>query len=380
MVISDIINGHLHSFMRRRVLNAYNKQINRILKNNPKLAAPIDDEVVKKHLKLYSQLGLPCTDKWLRYYSNLTGFLDYTYIPKDLFYALIERVLNNCDRTNGDIEDKNLLNIYVDKQYLPKTYLRFVRGLYFDENYKFLSKDDVNSILKTDHGPLIGKIASGSLGGHGVKIFKFTGGRYLSEDNIELTGSWIEKIADSYVVQEKLEQCEFANKFNSYSVNTCRITTLRCPWNGAIVVAKAGMRFGVSQAAIDNLSSGGIATGLSEYGELGKFAFDDLCVKKYEIHPTSNICFKGQIHPYYQKMCEVVKLCASKIPNFNLISWDVIADSNGNIKIIELNLGGQGTDVQQFAFGSLFGKYTEPLIKWVSEHKQYDTFHHFRSF
>ena len=108
MVISDIINGHLHSFMQRRVLNAYNKQINRILKNNPKLAAPIDDEVVKKHLKLYSQLGLPCTDKWLRYYSNLTGFLDYTYIPKDLFYALIERVLNNCDRTNGDIEDKNL--------------------------------------------------------------------------------------------------------------------------------------------------------------------------------------------------------------------------------------------------------------------------------
>ena len=161
-----------------------------------------------------------------------------------------------------------------------------------------------------------------------------------------MTGSWIEKISDSYVVQEKLEQCEFANKFNSYSVNTCRITTLRCPWNGAIVVAKAGMRFGVSQAAIDNLSSGGIATGLSEYGELGKFAFDDLCVKKYEIHP------------YYQKMCEVVKLCASKIPNFNLISWDVIADSNGNIKIIELNLGGQGTDVQQFAFVSLFGKYT----------------------
>ena len=51
-----------------------------------------------------------------------------------------------------------------------------------------------------------------------------------------------------------------------------------------------------------------------------------------------------------------------------------------DIKIIELNLGGQGTDVQQFAFGSLFGKYTEPLIKWVSEHKQYDTFHHFRSF
>ena len=79
-------------------------------------------------------------------------------------------------------------------------------------------------------------------------------------------------------------------------------------------------------------------------------------------------------------MCDVVIDLAAKIPNYNLLSWDVIADVNGNIKIIEVNQIGQGTDIHQFAFGSFFGKYTEQVVDWVAAHKKYDYFKHFRTF
>ncbi|WP_455635308.1 sugar-transfer associated ATP-grasp domain-containing protein, partial [Parabacteroides sp.] len=302
------------------------------------------------------------------------------YLPEDVFFCIIERTLNDCDRADGDIEDKNYLNLYVDKKHLPKTYVRFVRGVFFDEDNDYLSNSDVNKILSLDKGALIGKIASGSSGGHGVEAFVFKEGRYQSKTGVVLTAEWIKSNFQTYIIQEKLIQCEFSAQFNPYSANTCRITTLRCPWNGEIVVTKAAMRFGVTDAAIDNMSSGGISLGMGKKGELGSFAYSWEGMRKFDVHPSSHIPFKEQIHPHYNKMCDVVIGYAKKILNFNLISWDVIVDKNGEVKIIEVNLVSQSCAIHQLGFGSFFGEYTEPLIGWISENKQYDSFKHFRTF
>lgn len=380
MRILDRINLIFHSLMLRRVLKAYDKKVEQKFKMRPELGKPVDATISEKHLTLYKQLGLPCNDKWLRLYSNLTGIVDYTYLPENLFYTVIERVLNDCDREDGDMEDKNLLSRLVDKEYLPKTYVRFIRGIFYDEDYNVLSRNEVAEVLSTNNGPIVGKIASESLGGHGVKIFYYKKNQYSASDGTILSAQWIEDNFEMYILQEKLNQCDFAAKFNPSSVNTCRITTLRCPWNGEVVVAKGGMRFGVAGKEVDNMTSGGVSVGLSEIGELGPVAFSYNGMTQYDRHPSSGLEFKGHVHPYYLSMCKVIKKYAKLIPHFNVIAWDVIADADGRVKIIELNLVGQGTAVQQFAFGSLFGKYTEPLIKWVAQHKQYDKIHHFRSF
>lgn len=380
MRYASIINKFVHPLLVRRVLWAYNKKIERKFKSRPDLAKPIDPEVTKQHLELYKKLGLPCSDKWLRLYSNLTGIIDYTYLPEDLFFGCIERVLNNCEMANGEAENKNLLSLFVDREYLPCTYLRYVRGIFFDEDYNVLFLYQVNDFLGKNHGKLIGKKAVDSLGGIGVKCFEFVNNQYISKDGIELTADWIKNEGESYIVQEMIQQCDFSSMFNPYSANTCRITTLRCPWNGEIVVTKAAMRFGVNEVAVDNMAAGGVAVGMSSYGELGPFAYSWDGMKRFDKHPSSGIFFKGSIHPYYNLMCEVVISQAKRIPNFNLMSWDVLADINGHIKIIEVNLVSQGTDVHQFAFGSFFGKYTEDVVDWVSQHLELDTFKYVRTF
>ena len=380
MRYTDKMNDWIHPLMVRWVLRGYAKKLQRRVKSRPELANKVDSEATKKHLDLYSRLGLPCTDKWLRFYSNLTGVVDYTYLPEDLYAARIERVLNNCQRAESEAEDKNLLSKFVDKQYLPQTYLRFIRGLYFDSDYHCISRKEAEGILAHNNGSVIGKVASDSFGGHDVMAFVYEGGHYISREGIVLTCDWIEENTQNYIVQEQIKQCEFAAKFNNNSVNTCRITTLRLPWSGEMIVTKAAMRFGITKSAVDNLSSGGIAVGMSKNGELGSVAFSYKDMKPYTIHPSSRIVFKGLIHPYYEDMCKVVKQQACKFPNFNIMSWDAVADENGNIKILEVNLVTQSTDFEQFAFGSFFGENTEKIIEWVADHLKYDNFKHFKTF
>lgn len=380
MKITPKLNKIIHSAMEKRVMNAYNKKIDFIFHQRPDLNKKVNEEISQKHIQLYSQLHLPCSDKWLRLYSNLTGVIDYTYLPDDLFYAKIERIINNCDRTNGDLEDKNLTSIFIDEKNLPRTHLRYVRGIFFNENYEVLTHKQVLNIIHSDLGNCIGKVATESLGGHGVNLFSFKDNRYYTSKNEELTIDWIKSRGESYIFQEAITQCEFTARFNPYSANTCRITTLRCPWNGQIIVCKAAIRLGVGPVAIDNLSSGGIATAINSHGELGPYAYRWNGMKKFDRHPSSGVAFKGLIHPFYKKMCDTVIHYAKKIPNYNLISWDVIADYKGEIKIIELNLTGQGTHIHQFAFGSFFGEHTESLINWIAAHSELDTFKHIRTF
>lgn len=375
-----LINKKVHPYLVRRVMRAYNKQVDAKLKAHPELAKPVDSVVTKQHLDLYGRLGYPCSDKWLKLYCNLTGFIDYTYLPDDLFYGCIERVMNDCNRSGFEAEDKNLISIYVDKEYLPEIPLRFIRGMFMDEDYNVLSINKVNNLLKSDIGDLIGKVAVASLGGLGVTCFSFKQGKYINGDGIELTSDWIMNNFNSYLLQKKVTQCDFSAMFNRYSANTCRITTLRCPWDGNVVVAKAGMRFGASKEAIDNMTSGGVCVGIGHNGELGEAAFRYSDLKRFDVHPSSGVPFYGKTHPFYKKMCEVVISLAKKIPNYNILSWDVIADNYGNIKILEVNQNGQGTHLHQFAYGSVFGIYTEKLIDWVSANKKYDDFKHFRSF
>lgn len=380
MALRDKLNDMLHPIIVKHVMRAYNKQIDAKLKSHPELAKPVDLLVTKKHLDLYGRLGYPCNDKWLRLYCNLTGFIDYTYLPDDLFYGCIERVLNDCNRAGFEAEDKNVISVFVDKKYLPDIPLRFIRGLFMDEDYNVLSENKVDRLLSNDMGDLIGKVAVASLGGLGVSCFSFSNGKYVNGDGEVLSADWIKAHSHSYLLQKKVNQCDFGAQFNKYSANTCRITTLRCPWNGEIVVAKAGMRFGASKDAVDNMTSGGVCVGLSKYGELGESAFRYSDLKRFDVHPSSGVSFKGKVHPYYNKMCDTVILLASRIPNFNILSWDVIADADGNIKILEVNQNGQGTHLHQFAYGSVFGIYTERLIEWVAANKQYDVFSHFRTF
>ena len=380
MKVTDRINHMIHPLMCAYVRRTYNKKMAWCAKRHPELFKPVDGDVKNRHLKLWGKLGLPCSDKWLRFLSNISGIVDYRYCPEDLFYGRIERVLNDCERQYHSADDKNAIGLYVEKSLQARTILRFIRGAFYDEDNRFVPEARAKAIVESDNGEMIGKVCVNALGGHSISLFHYENGRNVSSKGIPLTLEFIKGCGESYLLQEKIEQHAFSAQFNPASANSCKVMTLRCPWDGTIDVVAAGMRFGVTKDVFDNLSSGGISVALDpKTGALGKTAHNWFRADPFPVHPSTGVEFKGKIHPQWQKMRKLAMSLADRVPYMNVISWDMIADKDGVVKVIEANAASQSTDWLQYDFGGLFGDYTEQVVDWCARNAQYDSFAHIRT-
>lgn len=382
MSISNNINKCIHPLILRWVCRKYVRKMEKRRKVYPELFLPVDPTLTDQHVKLWSRLGLPCSDMWLRFFTNLTGIADYRYCPEDLYFARVERILNDLNRSGTECEDKNLVSLYVGEDVAPKAFLRYVRGLWFDGDGKGLSETVAERILASDLGPVIGKVCVASSGGHGVSGYEYNTStrRYENSNGGVLSTEFIKQTADSFVVQERIQQCDFEAQFNLPSTNTFRIATLRCPWNGEIVILKTGMRMGVSSAVVDNLSSGGISVAIDSNGFIDSHAYAWLDFKEFNEHPTSHIKFGGMKFPYYDKAVAKIKELAARNPNMNVLTWDIVIDKNENVRVLEINASGISLDWMQFNYGSFFGEHTERVVDWCASHLEMDKYSHFRSF
>lgn len=363
MKLTNRIDKVLHPLMVKYVMRAYDRKSKRVEHKHPELFKPVDSELSARHRALWGRLGLDCGDRWLRVHVNLTGIQDYTFCPEDIFFARIERVLNDCNQGGYGPEEKNALFRFVSHENEPATVLRYVRGNFFSGDNQWISHSEARSLLR---GELVGKPCRSS-GGSGVGV------------RGDLTPEWIvENGGESYVVQKKIRQCAFSAQFNPASVNTIRMMTLRCPWDGKIVVCRSMMRMGVTDAVIDNMMKGGLCVCIGDKGELGKYAYD-YDGKRYERHPVSGLTFEGLRHPGYQKMVEVAKSVHERILDYNLLSFDLVQRENESICVVEINATSQGITQLQYDFGGLFGVYSEKLVDWCAAHLQFDRFKHFRT-
>ncbi len=130
-------------------------------------------------------------------------------------------------------------------------------------------------------------------------------------------------------------------------------------------VACGIMRIGPPGSIVDNLHSGGTAVGLSSTGIVNSFGLDADANIVY--HPHSNPDIKlGDIGPAfgYDRMVEAARQVALQALNFRLISFDICIDHTGAPRIIELNLGSQGSAFLQACNGPLLGDFTDEIIEY----------------
>lgn len=360
---TDKLNRLVHPWMIRYVMRSYEKKIKRVKTKHSELFCPIDKELSRRHRELWSRLGVASCDWWLRLHVNLTGIQDYTFCPEDIFFSRIERVMNDCDEAGHGPDDKSALFRFVPKENRPIPILRYVRGSFFDGENNWIDKDVVRNLLK---GEFVGKPCRSS-GGNGVELRN------------DFTPEWIvANGGDVYEVQKRINQCEFTAQFNKSSINTIRMMTMRCPWNGEIVVCRSMLRMGVSDSVIDNMMKGGLCVCVGDRGLLGKYAYD-YDGKRFECHPVSGLRFEGMKHPGYGKMVEIASAIHKNILSYNLLSFDLVQRDDGSICVIEINATSQGITQLQYDFGGLFGEYTEQVVDWCSKHLELDRFSHFRT-
>lgn len=356
MSIVPIINKALAKvsiILNRRV---YARKILRESRQHPYLFGDVSREVRDMHTALWSPLVGDVNHLWLRHYCTLSSSEDYRFVPEDVFFVFLERILNDCKDNGADVADKNRYSFYVPKKYLPRAYVRYDRGGWHDENFCALSQNEVKQILSNIDGKVVGKPASCSCGGDNVSVL------VAKEVNVEdIAGKF-----NSYVIQELLDQEPGMASFNPSSINTCRIMTFRRPWNGVTSVIASMCRFGCGKEVVDNLAAGGICIDISPEGVLDSKGIGH----KYGTvsnHPVTRKTFAGFKVPFYEEMCNACIEVAQKVPGFHILSFDVIARPDGRPCIIEINAKTQGVEQLQMR-RPLFGDETEIVRDWCLEH------------
>jgi hypothetical protein len=136
------------------------------------------------------------------------------------------------------------------------------------------------------------------------------------------------------VLQEYIQQHEKLSAI-SPSTNTIRIITLLTKEREVLLIG-AYMRFGIDEAYVDNVSSGGISIGIDiDKGVLKENAYDKRG-RLYAYHPTSNFIFYNFEIPYWPDVLALAKKIQDSFFYYKLLGIDIAITPAGPI-IIEIN-------------------------------------------
>ena len=122
------------------------------------------------------------------------------------------------------------------------------------------------------------------------------------------------------------------------------------------------IKFGNKGAYVDNETPGGISSGINTLGMLNQFAVDKY-YKKYYKHPYTGIPFENTQIPKFSSLLDFAKNLHRHLLYFDMVSWDIAIDKNGDAVLIELNLIYQGITFLQVHKGPLFGDFTEQVLE-----------------
>lgn len=142
-----------------------------------------------------------------------------------------------------------------------------------------------------------------------------------------------------FLAEEAITQHEEMNKLCSRSVNTIRIVTLLSDKGNANFVY-ALIRVGSGKNDVDNVTSGGMYTLLSENGEITHPLFCDKTVSYYTEHPNNGFPFIGFKVPFFSEALELCKKATKVEPRMRYVGWDVAITPAGPVLVEGNNLPG----------------------------------------
>lgn len=288
-------------------------------------------------------------------------------IPYD-FYALYIAPLFNPIRCDGFYSDKNNLDLFLPKDFVAKTILRRIDGVFKSQDYSVLNliyDEKLSTILDAKYD-LILKPSIETSGGNGIVKIKYFNNEYYIGDNIVYCRDLYD-YGNNFIIQECIKQSEFMSQFNQTCVNTMRLITYKSIKTGEIVVLANLLRIGAYGNFADNIHIGGKCVKIENLGRVGNELFDDY--GNLETY-FNNIDFgKSEFFiPNYNDILKFAKIVASKYPHHYLLALDIALDENNNPKLVEVNANYFSLEMLYFARIPGFGDYTEEVLEFVKQH------------
>ena len=332
------------TFQEKRTLKKY-------VRHMPKLT-PEQKKAVREFWKPYCKID---TD-WIRYYSFITGKFDPRYIPDVLQHTKIDQHFNNRKLGYG-FNDKNYYSLIFSDIKQPKTVVRKIGGVLFNEEYRQIDVAKAESLLAM-RPEVIVKPSQESGGGRDIKFYN------TKIDVEELGKVLIDRKYDNYIIQDIVEQHYELGKMHPESLNTVRVYTLML--DDGVHVLSASLKMGAGSSRLDNVErNSGIIAGVKDNGKLMDTAYFDLYSgKTTDRHPDGMLLSDIEV-PEFDSMIETVKRLAQYAGNFRMIGWDMSVDEDGDIVLIEANMRKAGIGPIQCLHGPFYGDLTERVLNEV---------------
>ena len=129
--------------------------------------------------------------------------------------------------------------------------------------------------------------------------------------------------------------------------------------------ATAILKVGKENSILDNWHSS-ILVGIKENGVLNDYGYDINLIRHER--SDSGINFSGINVPYFNDMMAFVERNHKKLfPNAGIIGWDIVADNDGKITVIEINLDFPGILGEQLATCPFFEGFSKDINMLMSE-------------
>jgi hypothetical protein len=317
----------------------------------PENFIPATEKEEKAHAHYWKFFSKRVNLNTYRVCKNLSGVGNPKYIPEEIYIADIEATLNH-DKTADYIGNKSLYNHWFEKGIFPMDYLHNIDGVFLDANLIRLPESDLDGIIEKLEFPLVIKPNRDSYGGRDVVLPKTP----------DALWSGMRKLKANFVVQERIMQHEFFQKYNPAGLNTVRVFLYRSVKDNEIHITGTCMRMGVG-GGLDNLSSGGILTFIHPDGRMNGFAVNKYGVK-YLKHPDTGLEFTETI-PDKDGLYKLSKKIANRIFYARILGLDVCYDESGKWRMIEANVVGQHTIkfIQNAGF-PFFGEFTDEVVDY----------------
>lgn len=376
--MNTIIKKTINFLHQKKIDRLCEKKINKIKKHISNIY--IHKDLEEEYMRLWMKFGRKPSLTFQRCMCALSGINSSKYVPENLHYGVIEPILNNR-AYSLTYNDKNFLERYLInyKDLFPTAILRGIHGVFYDPYFSYADEKEAKHILSElqEEEVLVLKPASETGGGENVVLVqKVQNAFYINKMKYSLS-EFIKLLKKSYsksfLLQSKIKQHEWLERFNKTSLNTIRIYTYRSIADEKINHLHAYIRFGRLGSVVDSSSQGGRTCGVSSQGHLNDFALGKYGEKYHDLD-CIKICKKTSV-PYFNSMKNFALEIGSFFNNHRLLGFDFTLDENNNIKLLEVNNLYIGIINQQMNSGPLFGQFTEEVIDYCLSHKKSVFFH-----
>lgn len=341
-IILDNVNTKIRHMVRRRYLRKRLKPFG----NHKKAITKQQRKEAKAFWKQYTPHFSPL---WHELFAAKTGAFDVRYVPVDIMFTEIEGRLNRWSAAHG-IDNKNNYSMYFPEVRHPYSVFRKMNGLYHDDDYRIISKEQAIENCKKA-GDVIFKVALESGKGGGISFWR-------TENGEARLRQLIERLPDEVNAQEFITQHPDIAAINKSSVNTIRVMSYAS--EEGIRIISAYLQLGTTDARQDQISAGGVDVCIRPDGTLEKYAIDG-DYNRHTKHPCG-LVYDGFRVPGYDKLISAVKVLHNKMGNFRLVSWDFAIAEDEEPIFIEMNLKYGGIMYHQMSGGPLFGEDTEKIL------------------